>query len=101
MRPLHIRAKGCPACEADVRTQHLLCRECWHLVPTIEQRAVQESWHRYKRAGGLGRPLINKRATEYEQARQTAIGTAIAAVEAAEASAKRQVEEEEEDVSCQ
>lgn len=77
--------KGCPGCGLMVRTQHLLCHECWHLVPTIEQRAVQDTWRRFKHAGSESRALINKRRLEYEQARQTAIGTAIAAREKEEA----------------
>ena len=77
--------KGCPCCSAPVRTQHLLCHDCWRLVPAIEQQAVQDTWRRFKHAGSEGRALINKRRLEYEQARQTAIGTAIAGRDVVEA----------------
>lgn len=78
-------AGACPACGGTRRSQHLMCHECWALVPSVEQRAVQDTWRRFKHAGDQGRVVMNKRRTEYEQARQAAIAHAVAANEAADA----------------
>lgn len=71
--------KGCPCCARPARCQHLMCATCWQLVPSVEQRAVNDTWRRYRRAGNEPRDERNRLWHLYEQARQAAITKAQAA----------------------
>lgn len=73
---------SCPCCNSGKRhAAHLLCADCWALVPGYLQQAVTSTWRRFKHAGGGESALINKRRKEYVQARDQALAAAQAGSE--------------------
>lgn len=73
----------CAVCPRLLRTGYLMCLEHWQLVPLEEQRQVNRTWAVSKRTHGRSGYAACVHL-EYADARQRAIQSARAAMEAAD-----------------
>lgn len=74
---------GCPVpgCGAPVKAGHLMCRDCWSVVPACLRAGVHKTWRAYRRAIGP-RNRDHAATLRAVHAYRSASEAAIAAVEA-------------------